>query len=745
MKRLVLAAAAALLIAAAVIARAGAETTVGHSGWNWGNPQPQGHTLHAVEFAGGRGYAVGEFGTLLRTDDGGATWKGVPTGTTFDLTRLRAVDANSVVIGSGCLLRRSDDGGASFRRLLFTSSEASCPATIASFHFPAPQVGYLLLSDGSVVQTGNGGSSFSGRQAVPGTQATRPTATAATPTDIFFTDATTGFALTKGPDGGAIYRTSDGGNTWFRQATDPQALSSVFFADPMVGYAVGAANTVLKTTDGGMTWKPQHVPENLAANDLTSIRCVTANSCLMSTASGDRLLRTTDGGTTTIAFNPSARKVFAASYASASVAVGVGERGATVRSSDAGAADPSFAPIGSEPLDGSFSRLRAPSDSIALAPGENGRLAISTDGARNWDVVRVPTSDNLVDGWFTDATHGFVLDLAGKAQRTDDGGASWALLDSGTNQTPSAIYAPDASTVLLFGPRNVRRSQDGGTSFEPVAAKLANRAGVFDFDRTSGGVLFAYGTGGVIVSSNVGASWKAVKGPVKHPSYQKVDFVSETTGFALTADGRVWRTATGGRKWAQVTSTGTNRAYDMSFSSASDGYLAIRSFGGAGTDSGWLLRTSDGGVSWRPQLLDNLPVGPRGLATPVAGTAFALAGPSDLLYTNTGGDRGAESVLSIAAKPATIGRKARTVKLTGRLAPAAAGATVVVSARRQGAATWSVVDTPRVSSSGTFTSSIRVRATTDLVAQWYGDAAHDGDGSTTLVIKRVVKKQKRGR
>ncbi|MEA2467700.1 MAG: hypothetical protein QOJ57_1826, partial [Thermoleophilaceae bacterium] len=55
------------------------------------------------------------------------------------------------------------------------------------------------------------------------------------------------------------------------------------------------------------------------------------------------------------------------------------------------------------------------------------------------------------------------------------------------------------------------------------------------------------------------------------------------------------------------------------------------------------------------------------------------------------------------------------------------------------------VDTPRVSSSGTFTSSIRVRATTDLVAQWYGDAAHDGDGSTTLVIKRVVKKQKRGR
>src|SRR4051794_40449636 len=251
MRRLALAAAAALLIAAALMGKAVAETTVGHSGWNWGNPQPQGHTLRAVEFANAtRSYAAGEFGTLLRTDDAGATWKGVATGTTFDLTKLRAVDSNTVVIGSGCLLRRSDDGGTSFRRLLFTSSETSCTATIASFHFPSPQVGYLLLSDGTVVETANGGSSFSGRQALPGTSATNPTGTPTTPMDVFFTDPTTGFALTSGPDGGKVYRTTDGGNTWFLQATDSHALNSVFFADATTGYAVGDSSTVLKTVDG---------------------------------------------------------------------------------------------------------------------------------------------------------------------------------------------------------------------------------------------------------------------------------------------------------------------------------------------------------------------------------------------------------------------------------------------------------------------------------------------------------------
>ena len=743
MKRLALAITAALMLVAAVIAQA-ADVTVGQSGWNWGNPQPQGQPLHAVEFAGGRGYAAGAFGTLLRTDDGGASWTGIATGTTADLSRLRVIDPNTVVIGSGCLLRRSDDGGASFRRLLFTSSETSCSATIASFHFPSAQIGYLLLSDGTVVQTANGGGSFSGRQAVPGTQATRPSGTAATPTDIFFTDPNTGFAITRGPDGGSIYRTSDGGNTWFKQGSSTRALSSVFFASPMVGYAVGAGDTVLKTADGGMTWDAKPVADDVPPDDLTQIRCATPMSCLISTASGDQVLRTTDGGTTITSFNPSARKIAAISFASPSVAVGVGERGATVRT-NADAATPSFTPVGTEPLDGTFSRLRASSDSVVHAPGENGRLALSVDGGRHWGAVHVPTSDNLLDAWFVDATHGFVLDVNGKAQRTDDGGASWALLDTGTPAKPNAIYAPDTSTVLLFGPVGVSRSQDGGNSFEPIASGPARTATLEDYDRTSGGVLFAYGPDRLLESSTLGASWKRVKGPpVLNPQYQKVDFVTETTGFALTGSGQVWKTVNGGRKWTELTATGTSHPYDMSFADANNGFLAVRSFGTAlGADAGWVLHTADGGATWRPELIEGTPLAERGLAAPVAGTAFALAGASDLFYTNSGGEKGNRTTLTIAAQPRTVGRKQRTVKITGKLAPAVSGATVVVSARRLGSTTWRLVDTPKVSSTGTFTTSIRVRTSTVVVAQWAGDAAHDGDGSQAIQILRKLPKKKR--
>ena len=102
---------------------------VPRSGWSWGNPTPQGNNLRAIDFVGGRGYAVGVAGTALRTDDGGATWSGLATGTSADLTRLQIVDPDTVVIlgGDGCVLRRSDDGGKTFHRI-FIVAEVNCPA-----------------------------------------------------------------------------------------------------------------------------------------------------------------------------------------------------------------------------------------------------------------------------------------------------------------------------------------------------------------------------------------------------------------------------------------------------------------------------------------------------------------------------------------------------------------------------------------------------------------------------------------
>ena len=83
----------------------------GHSGWTWGSPLPQGETINAIDFKGTRGYAAGQFGTVMRSDDAGLTWTGLVTGTTEDLDHVAIIDSDSVVIAGNCTVRRSDDGG----------------------------------------------------------------------------------------------------------------------------------------------------------------------------------------------------------------------------------------------------------------------------------------------------------------------------------------------------------------------------------------------------------------------------------------------------------------------------------------------------------------------------------------------------------------------------------------------------------------------------------------------------------
>ena len=101
------------------------------SGWQWGNPTPQGNTIRALDFIAGRGYAIGDDGTALRTDDGGATWTGLATGTSQDLTRLRLSRLTSRdPRRRGCVVRRSDDGGR--RSAAAVLAETSCPGRFAT-------------------------------------------------------------------------------------------------------------------------------------------------------------------------------------------------------------------------------------------------------------------------------------------------------------------------------------------------------------------------------------------------------------------------------------------------------------------------------------------------------------------------------------------------------------------------------------------------------------------------------------
>ncbi len=237
MKRLrlvgALACAAGLLGVMPAIAPASVQ--VGSSGWQWGNPLPQGNTLHAMSFAGTSGYAAGDFGTLLRTTDGGSTWTGLLSGTFTNLTEVQAIDADSLFAGGGCVARRSDDGGATFTRVAFTPVESSCKEQFAT--------------------------------GLPGTRAAGG---GATPVDVRFLTDQIGVGATSD---GKIYRTTDGANSWTLVNDTNRAVHSFFFVDANNGFAVGDGSLFLTTKDGGATWAAKDI--GIPPTNLRSVRCAT--------------------------------------------------------------------------------------------------------------------------------------------------------------------------------------------------------------------------------------------------------------------------------------------------------------------------------------------------------------------------------------------------------------------------------------------------------------------------------------
>jgi photosystem II stability/assembly factor-like uncharacterized protein len=709
----------AVLLTAALPADAHAQVLGGHAGWFWGNPLPQGHSLTSVELQGGRGYAGGDFGTLIRTDDGGASWRGLATGFTQNVERVRMISANSVVIGGGCALRRSDDGGASFNRLPWTAGDARCTSALAAFAFPSGDVGYIALQNGNVLRTSDGGRTWRRRTAVPGTLATDPKARVQ-PSDIVFTSTDAGFVAAAG----TVYSTPDGGQTWTPVAAAPLALHAIAFPDAAHGYAVGDGGTVLLSADGGATWTTSNVGDTAAS--LTGIDCV-STTCVATSKAGDRLFRSADAGATWTAVFAATERLFAAAAGDAAHVVAVGADGATVISGNAGV---TFTRVGGRVF-GTYQQVQAPDKTHAYAFGLAGALARTENGGTTWEDLGAATSDRVVSVSFPTARIGFALDAVGQLLRTDNAAQSWQILNPGAGSAPRAVAALDSRRVLLIGPKGIRRSTTGGQAFARVAEQSLDAASLGRVDRV-GRSVFAYGPRAIFRSTDGGASWHSVKRP-KGSNLQTVDFVSAGRGFALLADGSVMTTRNRGRSWGELSAIGTEVGFDLAFSDARHGFVTVPEFGD--DEAGYVMATSDGGATWRPQLIDSAQLHRGSLAAPAAGTAFVLAGADHLFATHEGGDSGARSTLTISASRKAAKPGLRTIQ--GHLKPARGGEQVVVSIRERGSHEW-LFNTVQVASNGTFTVVADVRRTSTVVAQWRGDDVRQGDGSAplTLSVKR---------
>ncbi|HEX3511008.1 MAG TPA: hypothetical protein VHT27_07905 [Solirubrobacteraceae bacterium] len=720
------------------------------SGWEWGNPTPQGRTLRAISFSGPVGYAVGEGGSALSTSDGGATWRGLSTGTSGAIEELEVLSPTALVIGGagGCITRVSSDGGQTFKRI-FNVAESGCPEPVAGFSFLSPSVGYLLLRDGSLEATTNGGATFGRRTALPGTPVSS-TGGGAQGVAVHFSDATHGIAVTGDPAGGAsaAYATADGGVSWTQLPLPPGArvTSLDFLADGHDAYAVGPG-TLLRSTDGGATWSAEPIG---SGNQLNSIDCATAMQCVLTLTSGSKLLVTSDGGATDTVTTAASALLYGAAYAGASRIVAVGEGGATVVSSDGGA---TYASVSAD-VGGQFTRLREAPEGLLSAAGSMGDIALSSDHGHSWRVIATQTAAQLIDTAFTSPSDGFALDSAGGLQQTLDGGASWQTLDPGTGG-PARAVAAIGRVALLIGPRGVRRAVGGGR-FEALTGPVVAGVPLSDYDR-AGAAVFAFGAGthALIRSTDAGASWKKVRLPLgdrrgrSSSSIRSVSFTSAASGVILDTAGRAWRTHDGGASWHELLGTGTGDGVQVSFSDPLHGFMTLGSFGDEGQDA-YVLHTADGGRTWQPEEVTLGSIGGDALVTGSSQRAALLVaglGPESiarlLFTTESGGEQpsaaGAAETLALSTPRTRLARRALRrarglVVVDGTLSGAVGGERIVVSRRSLHGGSWQHQEVIAGANGGSFSTSWRISGSSVFVAQWAGDSGRPGLGSAALSV-----------
>ena len=709
--RLVLAAAITALCSVPALGT----VSIGHSGWSWSNPQPQGRSLFDITPVDAtRAYAVGEFGTVLTTADAGDTWTGLASGTTQFLNHVAASGPGTFAISGSCLVQRSEDGGANFRRLPFTNSDA-CGNPVQAVSFPTPTLGLILLTDGTLFATSDGGVSFSRRAPLPGADIGTPAA------DLAIVSPTVGLATTST---GSMSRTTDGGATWTAVLTAPGGLRSVTFADATTAYAVG--NAVFKSIDAGATWtKLPAVPPG-PQSVLTSVRCANATTCLMTTGNA-QVVRTNDGGVTLSAVTPGPATVNGVALLSPTRAIAVGTAGATAVSDDGGATWRQISRGLSQRMVG----LRTNSDGFTYAWGPKGTLATSSDRGTTWREPGVATQSAVRAVSFATPDVGYALDQARVVFRTDNGGISWKILSSEPGFVPSDVFAVSPDKLVLLGDAgSLRRSTDGGVTFTvagtPVVRPIAQRG------ERVGSAVVLYGQKAIAISTDAGAKWRIVAGPTlgRTPlSMRTAQCPGVLTCWAVTTNGRMYRTINGGTSWTDVSAgVGNGRVASLRFANRTTGYAVMAGTFDATNQvfGSWVLRTVDGGKTWNPQLVTN--------SSPLqvssgAGVDVALDNSGNIFTTTTGGSRNTPSTLTLTTKTRVV-RAGTKVLLTGRLTPGRGGEHIAISTSD------GRTRATRAGSDGRFSTTLLVTKTTTFVAQWGGDAGRDGDGSAVLTVRR---------
>lgn len=239
--------------------------------------------LFAIDMHGEKGIAVGNFGLMLESADGGQTWNTLPPKSPLALLGVQVAGDHAVAVGQqGLVLTRSGGGewqkvesGLTQRLLNVGMNEQGLAIAVGEFGFVARSRDHGATWEATPLDW----SAYNDEGYEP---------------HLYGALVTPEGTVMICGEFGLILRSDDGGDTWRAVNRGDASVFALQLANDgsNTGYAVGQEGFVAKTADGGLTWTTLDVP-----TDANLLGVWSGNSEVV--AVGIRqLLRSSDDGAT---------------------------------------------------------------------------------------------------------------------------------------------------------------------------------------------------------------------------------------------------------------------------------------------------------------------------------------------------------------------------------------------------------------------------------------------------------------
>lgn len=526
------------------------------------------------------GWATTTGGKIYKTENSGVSWTLQSSGVIVDMKGIFAVSTQIAYAcgggGSGAsnasVVLKTVNGGSTWTPImnvggnmpsgafgLNTSGTTTIYSVLYSCYFQDANTGYICGNLGSVpLANGAGGKIFKTTDGGATWSVTTFPATSQSLRSIYFSDANHGWAvgtntaISPNP-AGQLTRTVDGGVTWSNliNVGNTGTCTSVLGIDSNTVFVCNQSNAnMAKSSDGGLTWT--NALQGISGSIFSGF--TKASDGLLLSGSVGQILKSTNNGTSWVAKNGGRVSGMHDAFFKDNLNGWVGNDGGKIMKTINGGktwTDVS-SPISTVSIQSLFFTSLSDGYAVGSATTPTQPAVKTNDGGLTWTVMPLPSNTtNQYDIYFPAPAVGFSVGASGTINKTNDFGASWAALTSGTTQSLQAVYFINNNEGWAVGGANtIIKTTDGGATWTPTGATpWATSTFIYD-----------------------------------------VWFADSNNGYICAASGRAAKTTDGGATWTQMIVPTSFNLWDMEWVNVNVGII--------GGTSGVILSTNDGGANW---------------------------------------------------------------------------------------------------------------------------------------------------